>query len=705
VKCRRVAALAVIVTMLGAAGCSKGGTHGASRAEDAKVTRDAFSERQLAYLRHATETLNPGDALNVLAHFERAARDPAFVFDASVVTPAAFNDVFHDIDTFADTTDFTLLYLLNLREAYGDQLPAATLAAIDKRFLAFKYWYTEPTPAGVVDNKYYWSENHRIIYHTIEYLAGETFPDQTFTNDGRTGGEHAATAKRRILEWLDEKVRFGFSEWHSDVYYQKDIDPLLTLVEFAPDRDIANRAAMVLDLFLLDIALHLQKGNFGATHGRSYMKDKSTALDQDTFALSKLLFDDTAEPYTPGTDAGATLFARAKKYRLPAAIAAIASYDKPMVDKEHMNVPLDPSEPVTANPKPPYGISYDDPENVPFWWERGAQTAWQVVPLTIQTLDKYDLWDSQFYKPFKPLRDAVGNDMDAARTLAHQLAPVLAFGLLSEVHTYTYRAADVMLSTAQDYRPGVFSEQTHSWQATLDEHAIVFTTHPKNEPQKGTQWPDGDGYWTGTGSMPRSAQLGTVSINIYDPQFTPLGPPLDSFSYLDYTHAYFPQEKFDEVVQRGNWTFGRKGDGYVALWSWHAPHWRDHTNDGTFTHGLTKPFDLVAPGKDNVWVSEVGDQNKWKTFGAFVNAVSGASVTVSHDHKVAYTSPTEGPLTFGWQQALMQRNRAVDLHPSARMDNPFVEVPFEGRQYKIQINGDHLTLDFDAWTRRLSEAK
>jgi hypothetical protein len=262
-----------------------------------------------------------------------------------------------------------------------------------------------------------------------------------------------------------------------------------------------------------------------------------------------------------------------------------------------------------------------------------------------------------------------------------------------------------MLSTAQDYRPGVFSEQSHSWQATLDEHAIVFTTHPKNEPQKGTQWPDGDGYWTGTGSMPRSAQLGTVSINIYDPQFTPLGPPLDSFSYLDYTHAYFPQEKFDEVVQRGNWTFGRKGDGYVALWSWHTPHWRDHSNDGTFTHGLTKLFDLVAPGKDNVWVSEVGDRTKWKTFGAFVNAVSGARVSVSDDHRVTYTSPTEGPLSFGWQQPLMLRNRAVDLHPPARMDNPFVKVPFGGQQYKVQINGDHLTLDFDAWTRQLGEEK
>ena len=123
--------------------------------------------------------------------------------------------------------------------------------AIEQRFLAFKYWYTEPTPEGIVDNKYYWSENHRIIFHTLEYLAGHEFSDATFTNDGRTGAEHAEAAETRIRDWLDEKVRFGFTEWHSNVYYQKDVTPLLTLVEFAPDEDLANRAAMVHKNFFL----------------------------------------------------------------------------------------------------------------------------------------------------------------------------------------------------------------------------------------------------------------------------------------------------------------------------------------------------------------------------------------------------------------------------------------------------------------------
>jgi hypothetical protein len=380
-------------------------------------------------------------------------------------------------------------------------------------------------------------------------------------------------------------------------------------------------------------------------------------------------------------------------------IHGIARDDEPIVDAEHMNVPLDPLAPVTPNPEPPYGFAFDDPDTVPFWWERGAQVAWQTVPQTIKTLDEYDLWESQFYKPFKALRDLVKTDQQA-QELAQSLGAVLNFGLLTEVHTYTYRAGDVMLSTAQDYRPGVFSEQIHAWQATLDEHAIVFTTHPKNEPQQGTEWPDDDGYWTGSGSTPRSAQTKNVSISIYNPQFEKPGPPLDTFSYLDYTHAYFPTEKFDEVVRNGHWTFGRKGNGFVALYSGLMPEWRAHDPKQVFTHGLTKDFDLVARGSNkNVWVTEVGDTSAYKDFADFQKRVAAAPITVGADQHVSYTSPTQGAIEFGWTGDLTVAGKSFDLHPTDRIKNPFVTVPFEGRRYDIRRGDAQLVLDFESWQR------
>jgi len=676
-------------------------------AGDGYVDQASFTARQDEYLEVATDELDPSSPLSVIAHAERAARDDGFSFAAEQVTPEALAETFAAIDGFEDTTDFDVLYLLNLWYGYRQELPQETVAAIEERFLAFKYWYTEPTPEGVVDDKYYWSENHRIIFYADEFLAGQAFPDATFTNDGRTGAEHRDDARGRILEWLDERVRFGFTEWHSDVYYQKDAVALLSLVEWADDDEVARRAAMVLDLFLFDLASHLQDGNFGATHGRSYMKDKSRAGDQDTFALAKLLFDDTDQPY-PGTDAGAVLFARAEDYRLPEVIERIARSEETTVDRQHMGVPLDPLAPVEPDPEAPFGYDFDDPDNVPFWWERGAQPVWQVVPLTIQTLDEHDLWESQFYAPFLPLRDLVGDDFDAARELAHSLAPVLGFGLLTEVDTYTYRSPDVMLSTAQDHRPGVFSDQFHAWQATLDEDAIVFTTHPKEEPEAGTEWPDSDGYWTGTGSIPRSAQHGAAGIHLYAPQYTP-GPPLD-LGYIDQTHAYFPQERFDEVVQEEGWTIGRRGDGYVALWSMRPAEFRELPPD-VFTNGLQEPFDLVAPGgADNVWVVEVGDADTWGSFEEFRAAVTSAEVEVTTrppnaegnpgGFDVVYQSPAEGEMAFGWEAPLTVDGDEVDLHPDRRIDNPWASVDARATRYEISEGDASLLLDFEEGSRR-----
>ena len=664
---------------------------------DGFVDNSWMRARQRAYLDFATTSLQPRSITNVIAH--AAAGN-----DISSVHVADFQTVFDRIDTLRDTTDFDLLYLLNLWLPYRDQLDPALRAEIESKLHTFKYWFTEPTPPGRVDDRWYWSENHRIIFHTLEYLAGDAFAGDVFTNDGRTGAVHRDEAKQRIEEWLDEKVRFGWSEWHSDVYYQKDATPLLTLVEHAPDPEIAQKAAMVLDLLLLDIAMHLQNGNFGATHGRSYMKDKSVATDQDTFAMSKLLFADTDVPYPSASDAGAVLFARAEKYRLPEAIRRIAISKEVSIDRERMNVPLDPLAEIDLNAPAPYGYDFNDPANVGFWWERGNQTTWQGVELTFETLTQHGLWESEFFSPFIPLRDAVNSDPALARPFARALAPMLAFGLLSEINSYTYRAPEVMLSTAQHHRPGMFADQHHAWQATLDESAIVFTTHAKNEPEIGSQWPDRDGYWTGTGSMPSSVQHGAAGIHVYDPAFDAPGPgALETFNYIELTHAYFPQEKFDEVVTHagGHWVFGRQGKGFVVLWSERPVEWRD-APPGAFTHGLTQPFDLVAPGgSDNVWVVEVGRAADG-TFAEFQADLLGAAIT-NVGGVVTFASPSQGAMRWDSDTGALQvKGQGVATADYPRFDTPWVRAPFDARMFEIAIDDATLTLDFDTLTRNAS---
>ncbi len=683
----------------------------------------AFKARQLAWLRHATQDVSPGSILNVISHLERRRIEPPYA-PALVVPADIYDAAFAKLARLDDTSDFDLLYLMNLWLGYRTDpaLDPGLVTKIEAAILSFKYWYTEPTAPGLRDNMFYWSENHQIIFHTLEYLAGQSFPDRSFGNDGKMGREHQAHARALILEWLDLRGRFGFNEWHSDVYYQKNVTPLLTLVEYAEDVEIRTRAAMVLDLVLLDVASHQFRGNFGATHGRSYKKDKMKSVDQDTYGLSKLLFDDSPEDWNGTGEPGATLLARAARYRPPEVVRRIAVSRATTIDRQRMNLPIDELEPFNMNPQGPLGISYTDPDSLSLWWGMGAWTSWQVIPLTIDTMFRYDLWESTNFEDFKPFRDFVGTNILFGQAVALNYARMASLGLLKEVHTYTMRTADYMLSTAQDYRAGSRGSQYHAWQATLGPRAIVFTSHPGRAPVTTAAWGEdnepGPGYWTGEASMPRSAQHENVGIHLYAPQYLEDAGFLRPLSRMQlYTHAFFPQDRFDEVVQDGSWVFGREGDGYVALYSWRPAAFVDYAGKGWATDGMTKPFDLVAAGgPDNVFIVECGRQADWGSFAAFRAAVAASQVqvtplgnhapgVVSEGFSVRYASPSQGLLGFGWKEPLTVRGTEVPLHGSLRFDSDWAQQPFDSRRTLVMdtpslSNAHGLWLDFDKGTRR-----
>lgn len=706
---RRIGTVVVVACVaMGVVACRPGGGGGGRLGSgNGYVDARTWNARQDGYLRYATESLDRGSPASIYAHLVRDRDDRRFRFDARSIRPADLQGVFDKIDAHRDTSDFDMMRLMAIWSGFRGELHPELRAAIQQRLTGFRYWFTDPLPDGVVDDKWFWSENHRLIVHTLEYLAGRSLPRTTFAFTGEPGRVHAARGRERIEAWLDEKARFGFSEWHSDVYYAKDIEPLLLLTEYA-EPDLARRAAAMLDLFLYDIAVHQVQGNFGATHGRSYMKDKSKAQDQDVFNVTKVAFGTSDQPYTSRGDATAIALASARRYRLPAVIDRIARTEQTFVDRQHMGVDIGLDQPLTATPQAPPGApAFDDPDGIAFWWERGAVTAWPSVPLSLQVIEERNLWVTSLFAPYKPLADIAGGNPDTARSLAYSLRCQINLGLLGSVDSITWRSGDAMLSSAQDHRPGCFGHQYHAWQATLDEDAIVFTTSPGNEPRAGQRWVDADLYWNG-GPMPRTAQQGAVAVNLYAPQYVAAGPPLDAFAYLDYTHAYFPTERFDEVRTVDGWTFGRRGDGYVALWSWRPTEWRAHDPAVTFTNGLTQPFDLVAPGgADNVWITEVGDAGRNGSFDDFVAAVTAAPIEVvdlgeqagvSQGFEVTYGSPTEGELSFSWTGPFTVDGAEVPLHRTARIDNPFTYA--EEGATRIRIDDGRASLDLDLATGR-----
>ena len=694
------------------------------------VPEDEWRQRQQDYLDFATSTdLDPSDPLSLLAHSEAADR-AGKAADLTMATPADFAPIFDKLKAFEDTGDFDLNRLITLDLRDGDRLAPDLRAAIEERILAFKYWWTEPTPAGVVDDQYYWTENHQIIFLANEYVAGQTFGDRAFTNGDMTGKEHMAHATERLEKWFEWRSRFGFSEWLSNVYWNEDMLGVLLLAEFAEDPEMARLASMTLDMMFVELAGHVQQGTFGATHGRSYQKDKLNGRDEDTFSTVKMVFDRTPVPYDEADSA--TLLAIARRYRPPEVARKIASSTEPAVFRTKEGAPIDPNAPIDPGAKAPYGLTYTGEDGLMFWWAMGGQFPWQMVPTSVEAVKAYDLFETANFKQAASLAPVVeSSDDETLRQLAKSLAVEVNPGLLSQVDTYTRRSEHVMLSSAQDWRPGQRGEQDHVSQATIDPDTLVFTQHPRDDVPSKADPNAKEGYWTGDAAIPRSAQHQDVSISIYAPQYDGsggVGTGAYSFTYQDFTHAWFPTEHFDRVVRRDGWTIGRKGDGYIALWSARPTEWRPYSPK-EFTRGLKGNFDLVARGgPDDVWITEVAEADDYPggdPFGQFVDAIIASKPEVDARYtcptnarcpadpslgaSVRYRSPSQGEITFGWHPKdgadplppLTVDGKAQDLHPEGlRWDAPYAAASFDTGTYHAELDGATLDLDFPKRTRR-----
>lgn len=576
-----------------------------------------------------------------------------------------------------DCADFRLPGLLRMLYNYADSPDLSESAKTQARnaILAFKYWPDEPG----VDSMCTWTENHQILFSTGAYLAGQLYPAEVFTNSGRTGEQMMAEHKPRILRWLDLRYRTGFSEWLSNVYYNEDLPPLLALVDLANDPDLVQRAKMVIDLILLDMALNSHYGIFGSTHGRSYEHHKKWPQTESTTDTQWLMF---AMGTLHTSNMSAASLAISENYVMPRVIYEIANDTEraETVVKQRMGLRIEPGN--------AGGLSFDinNYEDGMTWMSLEAYCHAQTFPVFVEMLYAYNWWENSFFAPFSDARDVIETFRDAGTlpVLAETFEYDLSRNVRDEVNIYTYRTSDYMLSSAQSYRPGYGGDQHHIWQATLGGNAVCFTTHPAQYAG------DTPNYWTGCGWLPRVGQYKNVAIVLHDAM--DVGRAGLYFpSTLDFTHAWLPREQFDEFIEQDGWVFARYGDGYLALLSQNPYTWQVDA-------GEDSSLEMVVPGRWNVYVCELGRTETHGDFAQFIQAVSAANVSFG-DLSVAYESPSQGTLAFSWDGGLTRNGAPVDPGNYGRYDTPYGYAAFPANRIQVEQNGYQLRLDWQALTR------
>ncbi|MGB9752315.1 hypothetical protein [Roseiflexus castenholzii] len=231
--------------------------------------------------------------------------------------------ILHEIDGInrrRDCSDFYLIGLLGALLRYGndERFPATLREPLEACILGFRYWADEPG----VDAMWFWSENHRILFHTCEILAGQIYPDRIFTNSGLSGEEHRLKGERLALDWLRSRATGGFREWDSNTYFEHDALALSHLADLTANDEVSELATVVLDKLLFTMAINSFRGVFGSTHGRAYTVGIKGARRELTSGMSRLLWGmGTFNQATLGTVA----LACARGYALPSVIAEIAT--------------------------------------------------------------------------------------------------------------------------------------------------------------------------------------------------------------------------------------------------------------------------------------------------------------------------------------------------------------------------------------------
>ena len=711
----------------------------------------SYAQRRQAYLAHVLRSPAPQNtkgAWHELARCAAGGEPHLGIFEASL----------DFIDARQDCADFVLHAVLRglyqgstvhrgSRQvpvnpdtpAVEFSLPAALLERMRHTLLNFKYFPDEPG----IDSLCTWTENHYILYTSAAYLAGQLYPDEVFCNSGQTGREKQAINRPRLLRWLELRFRTGFSEWLSHVYYDEDFAALLALYDFAAEAEIRQKAAMVLDLLLLDMALNSFQGVFGATHGRSYERSKKWAAEEGTTDTARLLF-------------GAGIFSGCDN--LSAAAFALSSYRPPGVIERIADAPTPPA-PLPAGGgsiEPDAQIAFradmrSSPAHLPAGGgslELDAQTAFRAatqagpdgaalenrqrmgirlaelerwglrpdnfedgmhcltleaylhprtITNTLRMFERCNWWENDFLSDFKPYRRLLQGlgALGGLPLLARALERDLCRNTREEVNIYTYKTADYMLSTAQDYRKGCGGDQQHIWQATLGPDAVCFTTHPAK--LEGTT----PNYWTGSGLLPRAAQVRNVAIIIYHLEKIPaLYVPVRHF----FTHAWLPVDRFDEVSEQAGWIFARKGNGYLALRSLQPYHWNHGAPDDHSRNPEDAGREVIAEGADTIWICQLGRLADDGSFARFMERLSAAAVA-RQGLQVEFDSPGNGRIRFGWEGNLSVDGQAVALRDYPRYANPFCQAAFGGTEIRVEYGAERIMLDWSNCVREPGDRK
>lgn len=553
--------------------------------------------------------------------------------------------------------------LVLLKCLYESGLSGALADQAAEALLGFRYSLLEPGS----DSMALWTENHQVTAAVAEYLAGQRFEDQIFTNDGRSGSRHKRAAQARLMLWLSDRFRFGFSEWLSNSYLAVDLAALAMLVDHADDQALVTSATMIMDVALADVALHSFRGQFAPSMGRALADEKMHPENAEIAPIWASAFGDEAPQVD--LDSLTSLFVARRVYQVPAAIREIAR-EMP-VRRVLTSQGLDPSEVRDELRRHPQYPRTQGIELMRFWWGQQAVTTAETIVESVRAMRALELAS---HRTLAPLRRFMKLPDRLLTPTLLALNPITSGAALHRANVQTLTTGNYLLSSAQRYQPGGFGDQQHIWHASLPGGVQVFGNHPGSTQLTRENRPVSPGDWVGNGINPDVAQHHNVLLAQYDLKQR---KGLFEGHRHEMVHIHFPFVLFDQSRLGPTWVAGRRDNAYIGIL-------------GTHHFEQISETEIVQRGEHTGYAVVLGDDEEYTSMAGFLRQLKQYRLRLD-GHKLSLTTPY-GRYELVYKGDFRVNGRAVDAwYP--RYESLAVNAPrnptslvYTGTQHRLELN-------------------
>jgi len=683
------------------------------------------------------ESFNSGGGDRLLVYFYRQEKGeplPEGVILTDAFIASELEGTFRYINGRYDVADFRVNQLVRFYLTFKDHLSEDIQEDIKEVLLNFKYWMDQ----GGEDSMCYWSENHQILFAVSEYLVGQTFPDDIFAVDGKTGLEHQIMAENRIKHWMSQRFLYGFTEWYSSNYYPEDVSPMSNFIQFAKNEDMVLQMKMIMDLIWFDMASQSFRHEgiddmsglprvyyiFNASSGRAY-SDNRMSDDQGNrmrpFIDYVMQKDETKDFEVSWLTSMNGFFNGFRQMMEAKDDFGNPFYEIPLVIKEIFDDPhpekiIKSSQSLNVEELEGEGLLGQEDHQIMMQWNMEAFSNPAVVDNTIKYISKNNMFTNDFLNDFKLVNLWPLRAFNLLGMVSQKLEPATNGVAIERANVYTYKTSDYFMSTAQAYQAGEYGDQHAISQVNLSHQVSVFSTQPAKIPRRGGT----PTYWTGNGRQGYLVQEKNVNIAIYQPP-TKVGF-MEPMIMKEMTHVFFPYQLFDEVNDlhlENGYIFGRVGDAMIGIKSRYAMSFVPFSQSniegnrddmlvrGSVKDVLTEKYDLVQKGEGTHYFITELSSTSVESMSQFVNRMMSNEITYEDTHKsVSYGTRLNGEhsvtsLIATYDHSFLvnqlERNLAYARYESVYVLDGIIDR--KPSDIRFEFNGHALSLNFEGLKR------